>query len=1278
MTDLFKSALGYLSGNSPKDEHEFVGQIVELGNEKLRVKKVIAEGGFGFVFIAQSLSSGKEYALKRLLAADEETSKSIIQEITFLKKLSGHPNIINFTAAAGIEKEHSDHGKAEYLLLTELCTGGPLIDLLRSLHSPLPFETVIQIFYQTCCAVQHMHKQIPPIVHRDLKIENLLLSSKGTIKLCDFGSATTKCYQPDNSWTAMQRSLIEDEMCKHTTPMYRPPEILDTYNNYSINQAMDVWALGCILFLLCFREHPFEDSAKLRILNAKYTIPPNDVQYEVLHDLIKGTLQLNPDDRPSVNDIIERLQEIAEARQINLEECLKLGQIIGSVPSSPAHHSPVSSRKTSNEYESPLHQTSQHQQTVQYPPQHMNANIANSGGAGLFNTLRGGAGSLLKNIRDTSSRVMQTVHQTIARQDLDFNYVTSRIAVMSYPAEGLESAYRNHVEDVRGLLDTRHRNHYAIYNVSGRSYTSFKFNAKIAEAGWPMRKAPTLQTLVSLCRSMHSWLKQDIRNVCIIHCLDGKASSAVLVCSFLVFCHLFQTPEEALQMFAIKRCPVNLVPSQLRYIHYVSGLVSPSPIIPHQYLITLVSISMKPVPLFTKLRDGCRPFAEVHKGEERLLTTSQEYEKIKHYNMTDSQVTIPLNITTIGDISVAVYHARSTFGGKVQGKVTAIRIFQLQLHTGFINPGTQTINYSRCDLDGIEEVDRYPEGFYVTLHVKVSDKEQPLDSSCAWLGISQLDLSPQILFNSDEELENCLGNFSVKYNNNGRPSVETNGVTPADFMASLNWQDEAHLETSQIVKNTSNLSENESSVKEIPKRPPPPRPKPPQSAIPEIDLLNLGDVKSDADSKPSISLLDISDNDIVRTASNFDLLSNPQSVPLITSSETGNSGEPFHDIFDPFGTANEIPSINNQQQSQNIFSSLKNETVSHQQDVNSTPADDFFDPFGQKPTFDILRETNSADNTPQHKSNIPTSTSAFNVTAMSSHDSSLLGSWDSVFQSGPPPSTTTAGQRLTTGTIPRNASTPNLETLNAKPDPFADLGDIKKSNDQSKDSNIPTQPKNNTPAFQSTLRTGSPQHMPRPQSFAGSTASTWQQSGNNENNNQQNANSAGTQKPDYNRSNFSSVFGERDERGSRKGGGPKPKLDDTVFEDLLGSQGFSGFGKKELGPKTIGELRKEELIKEMDPEKIKILDWTEKKERNIRALLCTLHTVLWEGTRWKEIGMHQLVSAADVKKYYRKACLAVHPDKQVGTENEVLAKLIFMELNDAWSEFEKQNQPSLN
>ena len=58
-------------------------------------------------------------------------------------------------------------------------------------------------------------------------------------------------------------------------------------------------------------------------------------------------------------------------------------------------------------------------------------------------------------------------------------------------------------------------------------------------------------------------------------------------------------------------------------------------------------------------------------------------------------------------------------------------------------------------------------------------------------------------------------------------------------------------------------------------------------------------------------------------------------------------------------------------------------------------------------------------------------------------------------------------------------------------------------------------------------------------------------------------------------------------------------------------------------------------------------------------------------SRWTKCGMHQLVTPADVKKMYRKACLAVHPDKQVGTENEELSKLIFMELNDAWSDFDK-------
>lgn len=84
-----------------------------------------------------------------------------------------------------------------------------------------------------------------------------------------------------------QRTTLEEEMARHTTPMYRAPEMLDMWANYSIDTAADVWALGCTLFFLCFHQHPFEDSAKLAIVNGNYRIPAGDFTYKMFHDLIK-------------------------------------------------------------------------------------------------------------------------------------------------------------------------------------------------------------------------------------------------------------------------------------------------------------------------------------------------------------------------------------------------------------------------------------------------------------------------------------------------------------------------------------------------------------------------------------------------------------------------------------------------------------------------------------------------------------------------------------------------------------------------------------------------------------------------------------------------------------------------------------------------------------------------------------------------------------------------------------------------------------------------------
>lgn len=105
--------------------------------------------------------------------------------------------------------------------------------------------------------------------------------------------------------------------------MYRAPEQLDLWANFPINTKCDIWALGCVLFYLCFRKHPYEDSAKLRIINANYTMP-SDSRYICFHDIIKGCFQVDPNRRYDVSMILERLAAISETKNWPLKGTLEL------------------------------------------------------------------------------------------------------------------------------------------------------------------------------------------------------------------------------------------------------------------------------------------------------------------------------------------------------------------------------------------------------------------------------------------------------------------------------------------------------------------------------------------------------------------------------------------------------------------------------------------------------------------------------------------------------------------------------------------------------------------------------------------------------------------------------------------------------------------------------------------------------------------------------------------------------------------------------------------
>ena len=201
MSDLFRSVLNG-SGSDP-----LVGSTVEAGQYRLQVKSKIAEGGFACIYQATNESTGETLAVKRLLSNDAERKQDAIREASLLRKMN-HKNIVKFVTgkfpgfftsfsyqkmiiSLAAQMGNNAAGYEELLVVMEWCPAG-VPDLLRERGGFLDRQETTKVFYQACSAIGVLHKMSPPAVHRDIKGENLLISSQGIIKLCDFGSVTTQ------------------------------------------------------------------------------------------------------------------------------------------------------------------------------------------------------------------------------------------------------------------------------------------------------------------------------------------------------------------------------------------------------------------------------------------------------------------------------------------------------------------------------------------------------------------------------------------------------------------------------------------------------------------------------------------------------------------------------------------------------------------------------------------------------------------------------------------------------------------------------------------------------------------------------------------------------------------------------------------------------------------------------------------------------------------------------------------------------------------------------
>jgi cyclin G-associated kinase len=111
------------------------------------------------------------------------------------------------------------------------------------------------------------------------------------VRLCDFGSCAEVPIYVRN---LDERAAAEEQISKQTTQMYRAPEMVDLYLRPVLTDRTDIWALGCMLYAMCFLLHPFGDGSTLGILNAKVNFPADSpFDPNTMHALILRLLDVS-------------------------------------------------------------------------------------------------------------------------------------------------------------------------------------------------------------------------------------------------------------------------------------------------------------------------------------------------------------------------------------------------------------------------------------------------------------------------------------------------------------------------------------------------------------------------------------------------------------------------------------------------------------------------------------------------------------------------------------------------------------------------------------------------------------------------------------------------------------------------------------------------------------------------------------------------------------------------------------------------------------------------
>ena len=262
----------------------FIDEINDSPSKKYEVLSKLGSGSFGNVYLARNRFTDEKVALKQIKksSANLLSDGEIKDEIEILKNLD-HPDIVRII--------ESFNTKNSYILITEYCEGGELFDQVKNQLS----ETQIAvIFRQLLSGLAYLHSN--NIVHRDLKLENILIHEKErskttgedlfNIKIIDFGTA--RIFDKNKK----PQSIVGSSY-------YIAPEVL----RQKYNKECDLWSVGVILYMFIVGHAPFDgcDDEEITSNIQKGVYRKNDRRWikasKEVKDLIQKLLTYRPSQR---------------------------------------------------------------------------------------------------------------------------------------------------------------------------------------------------------------------------------------------------------------------------------------------------------------------------------------------------------------------------------------------------------------------------------------------------------------------------------------------------------------------------------------------------------------------------------------------------------------------------------------------------------------------------------------------------------------------------------------------------------------------------------------------------------------------------------------------------------------------------------------------------------------------------------------------------------------------------------------------------------------------